>query len=371
MNVSAATRSNCHMAAACVHVARLSLGNRARPLGGSDLIPCRTANPNARGTRPAARRQAGAVEARTPCRATPHIGHAELALRSSHDRAAVIVRTAARRGIAARRRAAAVVGSVVVRSAAVARGVIARSTTVGCRVIRAAIIARGVISSFSLRGGRSSLFRRFLSSSLFLGKQLGNLRIERIDLVLVLLHKLFSLLLRRIGLFDLLLGDIGLVGIFLLLGLVVGAKILSLLDHLGIFFIQRGERIPVLREIVERIRTQNNVEERGLAIAVHIAGALGKLILQLVDLRVVIVDFSLALVHLGDCLVVLLHGLVVIRGCSTELLAHRIQLLTSFVSLSLHIGRRRIGEGILRRNHGRGAKGGGSTEEGSSRQACV
>ena len=188
---------------------------------------------------------------------------------------------------------------------------------------------------------------------------------------MVLLHKLFGLLLRSIGLFDLLLGDIGLVGIFLLLGLVVGAKILSLFDHLGIFFIQRGERIPVLREIVERIRAQNNVEERGLAIAIHVASALGKLILQLVDLRVVIVDFSLALVHLGDCLVVLLHGLVVIRGCSTELLAHRIQLLTSFVGLSLHIGRRRIGEGILRRNHGRGAKGGGSTEEGSSRQACV
>ena len=38
-------------------------------------------------------------------------------------------------------------------------------------------------------------------------------------------------------------------------------------------------------------------------------------------MRVVIVDFSLALVHLGDCLVVLLHGLVVIRGCNTELLA--------------------------------------------------
>ena len=188
---------------------------------------------------------------------------------------------------------------------------------------------------------------------------------------MVLLHKLFSLLLRRIGLFDLLLGDIGLVGIFLLLSLVVGAKILSLFDHLGIFFIQRGERIPVLREIVERIRAQNNVEERGLAVAIHVASALGKLILKLVDLRVVIVDFSLALVHLGNCLVVLLHGLVVIRGCNTELLAHRIQLLTSFVGLSLHIGRRRIGEGILRRNHGRGAKGGGSTEEGSSRQACV
>ena len=97
MNVSAAARSNCHMAAACVHVARLSLGNRARPLGGSDLIPCRTANPNARGTLPAARRQAGAVKARTPCRAAPYVGHAELALRSGHDRAAVIVRTATRR----------------------------------------------------------------------------------------------------------------------------------------------------------------------------------------------------------------------------------------------------------------------------------
>ena len=71
---------------------------------------------------------------------------------------------------------------------------------------------------------------------------------------MVLLHKLFGLLLRSIGLFDLLLGDIGLVGIFLLLSLVVGAKILSLLDHLRIFFIQRGERIPVLREIVERVR---------------------------------------------------------------------------------------------------------------------
>ena len=178
MNVSAAARSNCHMAAACVHVARLSLGNRARPLGGSDLIPCRTANPNACGTRPAARRQAGAVEARTPCRAAPHVGHAELALRSGHDRAAVIVRTATRRGIAARIRPAAVVGSVAVRSATVARGVIARSATVGCRVIRAAIIARGVISSFSLRGGGSSLFRRLLSRSLFLGKQFCYLGIE-------------------------------------------------------------------------------------------------------------------------------------------------------------------------------------------------
>ena len=188
---------------------------------------------------------------------------------------------------------------------------------------------------------------------------------------MVLLHKLFSLLLRRFSLFDLLLGDIGLVGIFLLLGLVVGAKVLGLLDHLGIFFVQRGERIPILREIVERIRAQNDVEERSLAVTVHVASALGKLVLQLVDVRVVFVDLGLALVHLGDCLVVLLHGLVVIRGRSAKLLAHRIQLLTSFVGLSLHIGRRRVSEGILRRNHGRGAKGGGSTEEGSSRQACV
>ena len=182
MNVSAAARSDCYMAAACVYVARLSLGNRARPLGGCDLIPRRTANPNARRTRPATRRQARAVEARAPCRAAPHVGHTELALRSGHDRAAIIVRAAARRGTAARRRAASRRRAATIARCATARSAIVRAAVAGCRAIGGAAITRGAArsgSSFGLGGSRSSsLFRRLLSRSLFFGKQFSYLGIE-------------------------------------------------------------------------------------------------------------------------------------------------------------------------------------------------
>ena len=117
------------------------------------------------------------------------------------------------------------------------------------------------------------------------------------------------------------------------------AQRLRLVDHVRVVLVHPVEQTPVLRELGERRGAQDEVEERGGAGAVHVAGANGQLVLQVGDLLVRLVDLDLLGLHgrlrgvpLVDRFVVVVGGSLEVGLQPDELVAHRVGLCLLFGS---------------------------------------
>ena len=157
---------------------------------------------------------------------------------------------------------------------------------------------------------------------------------------------------RLVGFFHLMGRFALLLAVFVALRFIIGAQFLGFGNHLRVVFVHPGKHVPVLHEVIERIGTQNNVEERGLAIAVHIVRAIAELPLKVFDALVVVVDFRLALVHLRRSGIMSVDRSGVIFDLLVQIGIELQQFLKCSIGLCLLFSCRWLSESEFRRRNG-------------------
>ena len=115
---------------------------------------------------------------------------------------------------------------------------------------------------------------------------------------------------------------------------------LGLVDQISVVGVDLVQQLPILRELGKRGSTQQKIDERGGAGAVHAAGARAQAILQTLDFLSGLVDLNLLLLHgaLGAFLLVK-SGIVVFAG-SFEIGLQADQLIANGIRLGLLLGGR-------------------------------
>ena len=160
--------------------------------------------------------------------------------------------------------------------------------------------------------GRSGL-GGCLGGALLLEK-LGGLGGQAVVGRLHLVDGRLRLLLDLLGLLGLLSGNLLLRGVLGLLVLDLLTQVLGLVDELGIALVHLVEQIPVVHELGERRGTEQHVDDRSAAVAVHRLGTIAQALLKAGNLLIRLVDALLRLVHLLLRLLLLVKRGVVIVG---------------------------------------------------------
>ena len=173
-----------------------------------------------------------------------------------------------------------------------------------------------------------------------------------------------------IGLFHLIGRFAFLFAVFIALRFVIGTQLLGFGNHLRVVFVHPGKHVPVLHEVIERIGTQNDVEERGLTVAIHIVRTIAELALKIFDALVVFVDFRLALVHLRRGGIVSVDRGGVIFDLLVQIGIELQQLLKRSIGLCLLFSSRRLSESEFRRRNG-SAECGGAAHKCTARKIHV
>ena len=124
-----------------------------------------------------------------------------------------------------------------------------------------------------------------------------------------------------------------------------GAQVLGFLHHGGIVVVDVLEQVPVRDELLERRGAQHEIEQRGLARAVHAARPLAQPLLQIGDLRIGLVDAKLRVGDRLDGGLVLVERLVIGVRHHFQLVLHRQDACANGLGLGHLVGRRGIGEG--------------------------
>ena len=341
------------MAARPQNITGLRLGKRPTPTGGRVLSAIGTANPDTRSLLPTPRRKARAVEADVGSAAAPFIRDTNLAARKIDDRARrrnVIIRAVARRGAAT-----AVITAVV----AVATIVVARATIV--RRFRFGFLLNLLNGRLGFGGKRSLTL--LIVQRLRLGGKCIVRRLELLGERRAFLHCL-------VGFFHLIGRFAFLFAVFIALRFVIGTQLLGFGNHLRVVFVHPGKHVPVLHEVIERIGTQNDVEKRGLTVAIHIVRTIAELTLKVFNALVVVVDFRLTLVHLRRGGIVSVDRGGVIFDLLVQIGIELQQFLKRSIGLRLFFSRRRLSESEFRRRNGN-AECGGATHKCTARKIHV
>ena len=249
-----------------------------------------------------------------------------MATRKIDDRARrrnVIIRAVARRGAA----------TTIIPAAAVAA--IIAVTAIIVRRFRFGFLLNLLDSRLGFGGKRSLTL--LIVQCLRLGGKCIVRRLELLGERRAFLHCL-------VGFFHLIGRFAFLLAVFIALRFVIGTQLLGFGNHLRVVFVHPGKHVPVLHEVIERIGTQNDVEERGLTVAIHIVRTIAELALKIFDALVVFVDFRLALVHLRRGGIVSVDRGGVIFDLLVQIGIELQQLLKRSIGLCLLFSGRRLSE---------------------------
>ena len=148
----------------------------------------------------------------------------------------------------------------------------------------------------------------------------------------------------RAGLFGLLGREGFLAGVFGLLGLDPIVQLLGLLHHIGIILVELLQKIPARSELFEAGGSEEQIEERQAAVAVHAVRTVAEPALQIGYFGVEFVDARLRILHARLGCVNVGKSLHVIVGCLVEVILQRIERNERCLRFGLFIGRRRLGE---------------------------
>ena len=124
----------------------------------------------------------------------------------------------------------------------------------------------------------------------------------------------------------------------------LGAQVFRLLHHRGIVVVDIVQQIPACGEFLERRGSQDDVERRGLAAAIHTARPLAQLVLQLGDLGVRFVDARLGVGNGLDGRFVLVERFVIVLAGDGQLLLHLVDASANGIGLGELVCGRGLGK---------------------------
>ena len=130
-------------------------------------------------------------------------------------------------------------------------------------------------------------------------------------------------------------------GVLVLRRLQLLAQGLRLVDHLAVVLVHLVQQIPVLRELLERGRAHDKIEEARRTGAVHAARTRSQLVLKIGDLSVGFIDFDLLGFHGSLSNLLRVERLLVTVGGGFEIRLKADELVADGVRLGLLLRSRR------------------------------